>query len=273
MNSSSPGGLGLAALFGDSGSGSRRLIIDSEAYSRRVLLQGRELPWSDSAAVAGHLGKAQALLESEAVLLPLDQMIRWFLGSGDGRLLEAMTAKTRRGFAVRAFLADDMVRDAAKDLAEAAGALLRVPVLIHIPSPAELLVLADRSVNGSDSATVFSDDDAEGAAVYHSDLLRVFVGTDVSGIVIDERYAQSSEESIGPVLNTAEHYRWPVLRRRQDSVECVFPGGSAEHIPVLDEAYWSEGNPTVPEGGLLFTEIADSAVPEEVLSLLRGLRS
>lgn len=276
MNTSSPGAEPLAAFLGTQrpDNGRRCLIIDSAEYAATVLLQGREVPWDDATAVAAHLGQSQALLKSAAVLLPLDRMIRWRLAGttvGDP-LLEAMSAKSRPGYAARALLGDVSLRDTAKRLAVATAAVIREPVLVHVPSPAELLIIADRAVNGADSGTVFGDDRVENTAVYLSDWLRTFAGTGVSGLVIDERWTDSGEQVLGPVLNVAEHYRWPVGHRTVDSLRFRFAGGGTVTVPVLDRDYWLAGAATVPGGEFLMTEIACGAVPEEVLSLLTGLR-
>lgn len=276
MNTPPPGAGPLAAFLGTrcADGGRRCLIIDSTEYAATVLLQGREIPWADGTAVAAHLAQSQALLKSAAVLLPLDAMIRWRLAgatTGDP-LIEAMSAKSRPGYAARALLGDASLRDAVKQLAVATAAVIREPVLVHVPAPADLLTLADRAVNGADSGTVFDDDRAENAAVYLSDWLRTFAGTGVSGLVIDERWTDSGGQVLGPVLNVADHYQWPVAHRTADALRFRSADGGTVNVPVLDSGYWLAEPETVPDGEFLMTEIAGGAVPEQVLSRLAELR-
>ncbi|MCI1256918.1 hypothetical protein [Corynebacterium provencense] len=270
----------LNTVFGgDRNSEGRSVIIDSAAYADRLLLQGRGVPWSDSTAAAAHFGQAQSLLHSSVVLLPVDGMMRWRLRQaalqGDS-LHRAMTAKTRRGFATRAFLADRELKDAVVRLVVASCAVLREPVLLQLPSPAELLVLADRAAQGGSGGTAFNDDDAENAAVYYSDWLRGFSGTGVAGLVIDERAATSGAETLGPVVNVAEHYQWIFSRRGASSMQVGTAGAGTVDVPVLEKGYWISdplrGDDSIPDGVALMTEIAENAVPEEVLTRLDALR-
>lgn len=242
----------------------RRRIIDATDYGRHVLLQDREIPWHDATAYSNHLSQLQSLLGSDVALIRLDRMIADEL-QHNGELVERMGEKSRKGYAARALLTDEDFKAAVRELVNTAGQTQHKPIVLHIPSPKDVLEAADRAVD-PDSSHEFDDDAVEHAAVYYSDLLRSLGGLDVAGLILDERSGAIADEPLQPMLNTIQHYRWDLGRRGSDGVE--FSGDT--QLPVVAADFFN-GNAQAPAGPAVFVEVPADAVPEEVLARLAEL--
>lgn len=239
-----------------------KLILDAEAYAQQVLLQGKAIPWHEATAYANHLGQTVALLSPQVAVVRLDKMIQQEFADNDA-LVTAMGEKSRSGFALKAFMGDDDFKTAAGTLVTTVTKTLRLPIVVQLPSPLEILYLTARAAK-PDSDPEFDDDQAENAAVYFADWLRAFTDANIAGLIFDERPGTVAEEAYQPIKNTAEHYRWCVGVRRENEVVFSDPQAS---IAVLPSDYWKTG-----EGGdvnsTVFSEIAQDAVPEKVLEYL-----
>ncbi|WP_035759024.1 hypothetical protein [Granulicoccus phenolivorans] len=241
------------------------LILDAADYTQRVLLQGRAEPWSDATAYANHLRQAQALLKPAVALLPLDRLMRTQLAT-DQALREAMVAKSRRGYAARALLSDETLKELARAQVRTATQTQREPVLLQLPAPKVLLQLAAAAVRPG-AGDEFDDDDAENVAMYFADWSRGFAEAPVAGVIFDERGGVASAESWGPILNTARHYGWPVGLRGVDRVRFLEPEVT---LPVISAAEFDTA--TLPTAVAL-VEVPVDAVPEDVLARLATLRA
>lgn len=247
-----------------------KLIIDAASYAQRVLLQNRDVPWDDATAYANHLGQAQALLRPLVALIPLDRMFEREI-EGNAGLREAMSARSRTGFAAKTLLADEGVRKRAVDIVATAVKTQREPVVVHLPSPLALLVRTTVAAHPGADLTLDLADDAENTAIYYADWLRIFADHGIAGIVFDERSGTTPSEAYQPILGAAEHYRWPVGLRSTTEVRFLSPEAS---VPVLDPSVLGEAQATdLPAGGVLLAEIPEDAVPEQVLARLESLRA
>ena len=99
----------------------------------------------------------------------------------------AMAARTRPGFALRTLLADERTRTTSPTGAMTAlgAADSATPVVLSMPSPARWLTIASQqagvpATEPPDPALV------ENAAMYVADLLRIFAGARVDGLVLNE---------------------------------------------------------------------------------------
>lgn len=259
----------FASVLAPSADAEPTLILDSASYAQKVLLQNSAVPWGDATAYSNHLGQVQALLKSEVALIPLDRMLFTETDSNPA-LVEAMGARSRTGFAARTLLGDEDLKQKVQALVGTAVKTQRQPVVLHLPSPLALLRHTARAVD-SDSDNEFDQDDAENAAVYYADWLRTFADLNIAGIIFDERDGAVDEDAYKPIMNTAAHYQWPV-GLRQDSEIRFF---SAETVvPVLAPGVFDAdavgGQDTA---GVMFAEIPEDAVPEQVLARLGEIRA
>ncbi|NLA64602.1 MAG: hypothetical protein GX862_01435 [Leucobacter sp.] len=239
------------------------MMIDAAQYAQRVLLQDSAVPWHDATEYSNHLGQAQALLKPAVAFIPLDRMLVSEM-QANTELCEAMGARSRTGYAAKTLLADEAIRQKAFNIVATAVKTQREPVVLQLPSPHALLTMTDRVVDPA-STTEFDDDQAESTAIYLADWLRTFADLDITGIIFDVRARSEPIGSYQPIFNTAEHYQWPIGRRRANEVQFVSPD------TVVQVADWSElGSISGP--GVYFTEVPVDAVPEDVLSQLAALR-
>ncbi|MGO3066142.1 hypothetical protein [Brevibacterium linens] len=254
----------LTALL-ETTDGPPKLLLDAAAYAQHVILQDRPVPWHDATAFSNHLSSIQSLLGSDIVLIRLDDMLAEEIESNSA-LREAMTAKTRKGFALRALLSDEKLRETAQALVRTAAETQRSPVVVQLPSPKALLLAADAAA-APGSGHEFDDDDAENAAVYGADWIRGFASVGIEGIIFDERSHLCPAAVYQPITNTTEHFG-VLLGHRHD--ETLYFNPSTE-IPIADPEIFT-GTEAAVTGSVLFAEIPAEAVPETVLERLTALR-
>jgi hypothetical protein len=113
-----------------------------------------------------------------------------------------------------------------------------------VPTPGRWLVAAAQQA-GSDLGPPDAAQ-AETAAIYSADFLRMFAGTGVDGLLLDEGRVPAGElihpEAYRPVLNVADYYEWPVLI--QTDAAAAWP-----HGPVPGVAVWlGSAGPGEPSG-------------------------
>lgn len=256
----------LKTLLEDSNNNATALIINAENYAQKVLLQGKAIPWHDATAYANHLGQTAALLKPQVSVISIDKMIKQELADNQ-KLTTAMGEKKRAGYALRAFMSDEDFRTAAGALVTSTVKTQRVPVLVQMPSPLQLLYLTAQAAQ-PDAEHEFDDDNAENAAIYCADWLRIFKDAGIAGLIFDEQDKAVAQDAYQPIINTAEHYRWAVGVRRVDEVIFTNPDVT---IPILPTEYWTTGNDNHDISGVIFTEIAQDAVPEQVLEFREKL--
>ncbi len=133
----------LKTMLEDPGSGPK-LIMDAEAYAQQVLLQGKAIPWHDATAYSNHLGQAVALLKPQVAVIAMDKMMATEL-AGNQTLVDAMGAKKRSGFALKAFMGDENFKAAAGALVTTVAKTLHLPIVVQLPSPLAILYLTARA--------------------------------------------------------------------------------------------------------------------------------
>jgi len=125
-----------------------KLWVESTAYAARLLADD-QVPWLDVAGVVGWQRKAQGLLRSDVVTLPVAPVCAAWLAAHPA-LAKAMAAKSRVGFALKTLLADAanralaLARDELLDRAERVmDPTLRESFLANVPEHARILALSN----------------------------------------------------------------------------------------------------------------------------------
>jgi hypothetical protein len=264
--------------------------FDSTAYCREKLLDGRPIPWTSPGELSAFFGKAQGMFHSDALLVDIADLFAARVAQ-DPSLPAAMAARTRPGFALRTLLADEGARALATQAMTALGAGdSATPLVVSIPSPARWLTLAARQA-GTQPGAPPEARHVDAAAMYVADLLRIFAGARVDGIVLDEGSAAPGAlvdlECYRPVLNVAGHYEWPVWIRTdaspcwpQGSIDGVAgwfgerapddPGGRWGIVLAVDPGS-SESLPATADGSVILAVVAADADPDAVMGWVRGL--
>ena len=156
------------------------------------------------------------MFRSDAILVDLADLFAQRIAA-DQQLRAAMAARSRPGYALRTLLGDEQARgiaaEAVRVLAATSGA---VPLVLTVPAPGRWLAAAAQQAQRDGSEPGPPDAaQAETAAMYSADFLRIFAGTGVDGLLLDEGRVPAGElihpEAYRPVLNVADHYEWPVL--------------------------------------------------------------
>jgi len=218
----------LAAGLDAPPSGRARAVwFDAYPYCCARLGGGAAVPWTAPGDLVALASKAQSMFASDALLVDLDDLYGQQVITRDD-LRGAMGARTRPGFALRTLLADERCREVAVAAAGALASSSRgTPVILRLPSPARWVAVAAAAASNGAGAEPISPDVAEAGAMYVADLLRVFGGVALAGLLLDEGATPKAElvtvEAYRAVLNVAEHFGWPVLVRT-DGAEC-WPAG------------------------------------------------
>ncbi|MGH8446404.1 MAG: hypothetical protein ACREVL_14115, partial [Solimonas sp.] len=162
----------------------RRLLWLDYADYAGALLAGGNVPWLDVSALVAWQRKAQGLLRSDVVELPLGTVCDAWLHA-QAPLREAMRAKRRAVFPLRTLLADEALRRHLVELAAGLRASFAgVPLALALPSPKHWLAEAYRQVHAVEPE--FEDEDIEDAAVYVADFLRLFGESGIDLILLQE---------------------------------------------------------------------------------------
>lgn len=265
----------------------RGLWLDYGAYAAR-LLAGGSVPWLDADAANGWVRKAQSLLKSDVVTLPVEAVIEAWLGTHP-ELITAMGAKRRTVYALKTLLADEPLRAHLAGLAKVLRSSLGgSPLVLALPSPRLWIGLAYAQANAGEAAEVDADA-VDGAAAYVADFLRGFAEVGLDGLLLEESVdsVPASAEDLRlyqAVFNVAAHYRWDIgLRLPQgaspaagEGLGFVLASAPVDGIAVglkMPEDFWDGAvAPGCPAGGFRFAEIPASANPEGVLERLAVLR-
>lgn len=261
--------MNLATVIATPQSGRRHaVILDHLDYSQKVILQNRPLPWGDPMAYANFIGQAQGLLKPDAALLHLDRFYEQRIASTPA-LQEAMSAKTRTGYALRTLLADASTLELVTGLAKTFSQTQRDPVVLHVPSPIAWLA-ATHVFSGKEDAGELDADDAENASMYIADWLRNFSTLPIAGVLLDDRKPEGIEQlaSVGievytPIINVVDNYRWTLGLRTEDSI--TFRETERDGHVVEDD-FWTSSNLELPEAGFYFAQLPATAVPEDVVT-------
>jgi len=261
------------------------LWLDYTDYAAALLAKGA-VPWLDVGAAVAWQRKAQGLLKSDVIMLPVAAVCAAWIDAHPA-LREAMAAKRRAVVPLKTLLADEALR---RHLVELAGGLRAcfpsLPLALAVPSPRVWVAEAFRQAHGS--LVEVGEDEADGAAVYLADFLRVFGEAGIDALLLQE--SADSEpavaEALGcyqPVLNVAAHYRWDVGLGAPGG---RYAGGAAglgfvvapSALPgtragcIVPEAFWTgAAPPDCPPHGFRYAVIPTGAQPEAVLQRLAEL--
>jgi len=261
--------------------------FDAAAYGQAKLLGGGDVPWDSPAELSSFFAKIGAMFGSDAILVDVADIFARRLAA-DQQLRAAMAARSRPGYALRTLLGDEAARGAAAEavrvLAATSGS---VPLVLTVPAPGRWLAAAAREA-GSDPGPPDTGQ-AETAAMYSADFLRLFAGTGVDGLLLDEGRAPAGElihpEAYRPVLNVADHYEWPVLIRTDAAAAwphgpvpevAVWLGSAGPGEPagrwgiVAGSDFWAGADPP-PGADLVLAPVPAAADPEAVMKRVRAL--
>ncbi len=269
----------------------RRLLwLDHLAYSAG--LPGGAYAWLDAASAVAGLRRAQALLRSDVVELPLAPVVAAWLDA-DPALREALAAKSRQAHGgLKELLGRAALRGHLAELALALRAACRGELLaLVVPSPRDWLAWALGQA-GADPARADDEDAVDSAAACMADLLRAFASSGVDVLALRETRPWFGDDAgvwgelLQPLANVARHYGWDWGTRlpaglaapaalSADFVIVPAPGGfpGLQGIEV-DAAVWSGGAlQAAPAGCFDFASIPAAARPEDVLACLDRLRN
>jgi hypothetical protein len=260
------------------------LWLDYGDYAGALLAQGA-VPWLDVSALVAWQRKAQGLLKSDVLQLPVATVCAAWLAANPP-LREAMAAKKRTVFPLKTLLADEALRAHLVELAKGLRTCFaELPLALACPSPRHWVAEAFRQAHGDGEAVEVGDDETDSAAVYVADFLRSFGDAGVDVLLLQESLDSepASTEALAlyqPVLNIAAHYRWSTVLdapagRLSDATGFGFliaaSAGGGRRIPT---EFWSgAGAPDCPPQGFRHAAIPAAAQPESVLQRLAELRT
>jgi hypothetical protein len=261
--------------------------FDAAAYGRARLLGGGDVPWTSPAELSSFFAKIGGMFRSDAVLVDLADLFAQRTAA-DQQLRAAMAARSRPGYALRTLLADEQARSTAAEAVRVLAATSGpVPVVLTVPTPGRWLVAAAQQA-GSDPEPPDAAQ-AETAAIYSADFLRMFADTGVDGLLLDEGRVPAGElihpEAYRPVLNVADYYQWPVLI--QTDAAAAWPHGPVPDIAlwlgsaapsqpagrwgvVADADFWEGADPSAG-ADLVLAAVPAEADPEAVMKRVRAL--
>lgn len=266
------------------------LWLDYYAYAAR-LFAGGQVPWLDQVAFSAFHAKAQGLLRSGVVELPVEDVAEALVRAAPD-IAARMRARRRSGYPLRALLEEPRLREAVAQLLDVLRpANADIPLVLGLPSPRRWLALASRQAWGdesqeSDLSQRADDDEVSAAAMYVADFLRAFAEKQVDALLLIETPGQSPQQSealalYDPVINKAVHYRWEMgILDRAATPACARERGVSFVIaPVLDDgqtggrlmeaAFWNgTPPPALGRGGFRYARVPEDALPEAVLQRL-----
>jgi hypothetical protein len=266
---------------------SRPIWFDAAAYGRTRLLGGGDVPWGSPAELSSFFAKLGGMFRSDAILIDLADLFVQRAAT-DQQLRAAMAARSRPGYALRTLLGDETARgtatEAVRVLAATSGP---VPLVLTLPTPGRWLVAAAQQAGGDPAPPDAGQ--AETAAIYTADFLRMFSGAGVDGLLLDEGRVPAGElihpDAYRPVLNVADHYEWPVLI--QADAAAAWPHGPVSGVAVwlspsppgepagrwgivTDASFWDGADPPA-EADLVLAPVPAEADPEAVMKRVRAL--
>lgn len=275
----------LQHLGAGSGSGGRGLWLDYGAYAARLLANGAG-PWLDADAAGAWMRKAQSLLKSDVVVLPVATVTEQWL-QAQPELATAMAARRRAVFPLKTLLADAPLRAQLVELARVLRALFdKLPLVLAVPSPRRWVALSYAQAFGGETPEIDADA-VDGAAAYVADFLRAFADCGIDGLLLreDAASAPASADDLAlyqAVFNVAAHYRWDAGLQLPPGSPGAAGDGPAFALAdqplaglptgiAVPPAFWS-GADAPQAGGFRYAEIPAEAQPERVLERLALLR-
>jgi len=277
----------LASLDAPPSGRQRPIWFDAADYGRAKLLAGGAVPWDSPADLTAFFGKLQGMFRSDAVLVDVADLFAQ-RAAADSSLRVAMAARTRPGYALRTLLADEQARAAAAEAVLALSATnAAFPLILTVPTPGRWLdAAAEQALPDSGQARA---DRTETAAMYVADVLRIFAGLGVDGLLLEEGGAPAADlvhpEAYRSVLNVADHYEWPVIIWTDAAT--AWPHGPVPGVAlwlgtagpsepsgrwgvVVGPGFWAGESP-LAEAGLVLAPVPAEADPEAVMKQVRAL--
>ncbi len=263
------------------------LWLDANAYAGR-LLAGGAVPWLNAAELIAWQRKAQGLLKSDVLAVPLALVCDAWL-SAHPELRKAMGEKRRTVFPLKVLFADEALRAHLLEVVNSYRAVFTgMPLALVAPSPRAWIAESYAQAHGVDAEVEIGDDEADTAAMYLADFLRSFADSGVDILLLDEQnlapaLSASTLACYQTVSNVAGHYRWDLgLRLSAAGAESVEGAGLAFVISAhagigsgieLAATFWEGAEaPAVPAHGFRYATIPEQAQPERVLERLEVLR-
>lgn len=201
------------------------LHLDWVDYAERLL---GPADWTDAASSAALFGRAQALLPSDLVLLPVARMATAQL-AGRAALRNLVAAKPQGAQPLRTLLADAAFRAiVAEVLTRLAAGIGRGMPGLQLPTPAALAAAV--ALAAGLAAPAVDEDFADDAAVYVADWLRAFAAAPVAVLLLEDG---DHPEFDAPIIRVATHYDWVVLRPAGITSVVVPPDMQPEHALAL----------------------------------------
>jgi hypothetical protein len=211
----------------------RVLWLDDTDYAAHLLVGGAA-PWLDTSAYVAWRRKAQSLLKSSVVALPVARVCDALLAS-DARLRAATGSKSRAGFPLKTLLSSEVLRRQITDmLVGLRDSFSALPLALVCPSPRAWVIEAYRSAFGSGAKVVVGEEEVDSATVHCADFLRTFATTGIDTVLLEESL-DSEPRNAGElewyrsVFNVAMHYRWDIGLR--------FPSGGHFNDTIADVTY------------------------------------
>ncbi len=263
----------LRALLAAAPSGrTRPLLLDSDDYATAVIRQGTPPPWTDIAALTGQARQVGALLRPDAVWVDVGALYAELVADRPD-LAEAMRARTRTGYPLRALLADGQAREHLVATLTTLAQACRAGVVMQLPSPARWLAWAQASV-GRPLDSV-DEDQADSAGMYLAEWLGGMGRVPVALVVLDARARPGEPASLvteslagySAIGNVAAHFEWTLALLDGSGVQA---GPDEPSIGLVDQEFWL-GGAELPAGDVLLATIPAAARPEHVLDQLAAI--
>ena len=265
------------------------LWLDYADYAARLLADG-DPPWLNTADCVAWLRKAQGLLRSDVVALPLQSVaLAWV--STHGNLRQAMQARKKVEYPLKVLLGDKDLRAHLVELANGLRASFDgLTLALVAPTPGAWLELAYRDALAAEPPTDVDDDAVDAVAVYAADFLRAFGECGVDALLFDASagagvVTQGTLELFQPIFNVCGHYRWEAGLLAPHGFEGMAPtdmtfavtkqpAGDVNHLELMPESFWrTDTGSQMPKGRhRLYARIPSDGSPEMVLQRLSTLR-
>lgn len=264
--------------------GDRLLWIDYVVYASRLLVPGG-VPWTDTAGTVAWYRRAQGLLGSDVVPIPLWPIATRVVTAAPG-VLEQMRSKTRVTHALRALLSSDGLRSTSGELARALRVVFPQALLaLSVPTPRDAIALAHGAATaGALDSPEIGEDEVDAAAPYLADFLRGFGDAGLDLLLLESTRTVDPDDlqACRPMLNTARHFGW--------EVGLTAPGVGLTSLPdgfdfLVGQAAGSAADELAPrpvrvagvdagtDASFVFVQVPRDASPERVLAVLAQARS
>ncbi|AIO73611.1 hypothetical protein [Burkholderia multivorans] len=252
------------------------------------LLAGGVPPWLDTTDCVAWLRKAQGLLKSDVIALPLDAVAQTWI-SAHADLRQAMAARTKVGYPLKTLLNDEKLRGYLFDLAAGLRASFNGAILaLTFVAPGAWLEQAYRNAFGGDASVDIDEDAIDSASVYIADFLRVFGESGIDALLLDDTavgapVSDARLQLYQPIFNVCGHYRWEAgllapegladgMRNDLTFTVTRASASDARGLMVVPDAFWEAGDARHEiSGKRLYARIPAGGTPEIVLQRLSAL--